>query len=61
MFRLRGDEIAIGDDHDSVLAAPRHDLRSVMDRPFDDLAESSLASWSFHASIALISRDSHPF
>ena len=42
MFRLRADEIAIGDNHDSILAVPCHDLRPVMKRPFDHLAESSL-------------------
>jgi len=42
LWRLRAHEIAIGDNHDSVLAVPRHDLRPVVESPFDDLAEASL-------------------
>jgi len=36
------DKLAVGNDHDSVLAMPGHHLRSVMKRPVDDLAESGL-------------------
>ena len=43
MCRLCAHEIAIGNNHDSVLAVPRHDLRPVMKRPFDDLAEASFS------------------
>jgi hypothetical protein len=42
LCRRRADEIAIGDNHNSVLAMPRHDPGSLAMRPFDDLAEASL-------------------
>jgi len=35
-------ELAIGNNHDSILAMPGHHLRSVMQRSVDDLAESGL-------------------
>jgi hypothetical protein len=42
LCRLCADEIAIGDNHDSILAVTRHDLRPIMKRPLDNLAEASL-------------------
>jgi hypothetical protein len=39
---LCADEIAIGDNHDSILAVPRHVLRPIMKRPVDNVAEASL-------------------
>jgi hypothetical protein len=42
LCRLCADEIAIGDNHDSILAVPRHDLRPIMKRPVDNLAEARL-------------------
>ena len=45
--RLRTDKIAIGDDHDSILAVPCHELRTVAQRPVDNLAKPRLGVLKF--------------
>ena len=45
--RLRADKIAIGDDHNGILAVPCHELRTVAQRPIDNLAKPRLGVLKF--------------